>query len=95
MIVAIAQADVEEARVHHLIAAWSDLVTGDKPHGLVECLLMRGDDEWHVTSIWDSEESLAKAHEDEGSHPAFVIFDAADAVPRHTTLELTGRFAVH
>lgn len=95
MIVAHAHATVDEAKVHHLMAAWSDLVTGAKPMGLVECLLLRGNEGWQVTSIWDKHESLQQAIDDEGAHPAFVVFDAAGVAPTHTTLELTGRYHAH
>lgn len=95
MIVAIAHADVEEARVHHLMKAWSDLVVGDKPAGLVECLLLQGDNGWQVTSIWHDTESLERAHSEEGAHPAYTVFEAAGAEPIHTTLQLTGRYHAH
>jgi len=95
VIVAIAHADVEEARVHHLMKAWSDLVVGDKPAGLVECLLLQGENGWQVTSIWNDEASLEQAHGDESAHPAFIVFEAAGAEPTHTTLRLTGRYHAH
>ncbi len=93
MIVAIAEANVEDSESHHLTAAWSNFVVGDKPAGLVDCLFLEGDQGWLVISTWEDEAALIAAESDEGAHPAYVVFDAASTEVTHRSLKLVGRFA--
>ena len=39
VIYAVAEAEVAEADSHHVFGAWSDLVVGEQPHGLIETYL--------------------------------------------------------
>lgn len=95
MIFAIAEAEVAEADSHHVLTAWSDLVVGDRPSGMLECYLLRGDGVWQVASVWTDHESLDRALGDEGNHPAYAIFEAAGVDLRHNSMQVTGRLAVN
>jgi len=90
MIFAVAEAEVAEADSHHLAGAWSNLVVGEQPDGLVESYLLRGDGVWQVISVWDDVGSLDRALGEEGSHPANAVFDAAGVDCRHTSMHVIG-----
>ena len=90
MIFAVAEAEVAEADSHHLISAWSDLVVGERPQGMVACYLLRGEGMWQVASVWEHAESLDRALGEERSHPAYAVFEAAGVDMRHTSMEVTG-----
>ena len=90
MILAVAEAEVDEADSHHLAGAWSDLVVGEQPKGLVESYLLRGEGVWRVVSVWDDADSLDRALGGEGSHPANAVFDAAGIDCRHTSMQVIG-----
>ena len=77
VIFAVAEAEVAEADSHHVFGAWSDLVVGEQPHGLVETYLLRGDGLWQIVSVWHDAESLDRALGDERTHPANAVFDAS------------------
>lgn len=91
MIFAVAEADVPEADSHHVLTAWSNLVVGDRPPGMLECYLLRGDGVWQVASVWHDQESLDQALGDERNHPAFAVFEAAGVDLRHNSMHVTGR----
>mgnify|MGYP001594926388 CR=1 FL=1 len=90
MILAIAEAEVAEADSHHLAGAWSDLVVGEQPDGLLECYLLRGEGVWRVISVWDDADSLDRALGEEDNHPANAVFDAAGIDCRHTSMAVIG-----
>lgn len=93
MIFSFTEASVDEVHESHLIAAWSNLVVGSKPPGLVDCFLMRGEENiWHVAAVWEDAEALEEAHREESAHPAFVLFEAANADPTHTSFSVVGRY---
>lgn len=91
MIFAVAEAEVAEADSHHVLKAWSDLVVGDRPDGMLECYLLQGEGKWQIASVWNDQDSLNRALEDEGDHPAYVVFEAAATDPHHITMHVTGR----
>lgn len=91
MIFAVAEAELAEADSHHVLGAWSDLVVGEQPHGLVESFLLRGDGRWQIISVWHDAESLDRALGEERAHPANAVFDAAGVDCRHTTMDVAGR----
>lgn len=93
MIFAVAEARVPDADSHHLMGAWSDLVVGEQPHGLVESYLLRGEDSWQIISVWDNAESLDRALGEERVHPANAVFDAAGVDCRHTMMNIAGHLA--
>ncbi len=86
----LAHADIEEATKAHLFAAWSNLVTGERPAGLVDCFLLEGDGVVQVAAMWENAEAHEQALADEGSHPAFVVFEAAGADVTHTLMGVVG-----
>ncbi len=90
MIFAVAEAEVAEADSHHVLGAWSDLVVGEQPPGLVETYLLRGDGRWQIVSVWHDADSLDRALDDEGTHPANAVFDAAGIDCRHTAMPVAG-----
>lgn len=90
MIYAVAEAEVAEADSHHVFGAWSDLVVGEQPHGLIETYLLRGDGLWQIVSLWRDAESLDRALGDERTHPANTVFDAAGLDCRHSTMHVAG-----
>ena len=91
MIFAVAEAEVAEADSHRVLTAWSNLVVGEKPPGMLECYLLRGDDMWQIASVWDDDASLNLALGDERTHPAYAVFEAAGVDPRHNSMQVTGR----
>lgn len=93
MIFAVAEADVAEADSHHVLTAWSDLVVGDRPSGMLECYLLRGEGVWQIASVWVDDDSLNRALEDERNHPAYAVFEAVGAGLRHNSMHVTGRLA--
>jgi hypothetical protein len=90
VIFAVAEAEVTEADSHHLGGAWSNLVVGEQPDGLVESYLLSGGGVWQVISVWDDADSLDRALGEEGSHPANAVFDAAGIDCRHTSMHVVG-----
>jgi hypothetical protein len=93
VIFAVAEAQVPDVDSHHLMGAWSDLVVGEQPHGLVESYLLRGEGSWQIVSVWDSAASLDRALGEERSHPAHTVFDAAGVDCRHTMMKVAGHLA--
>jgi hypothetical protein len=90
VIFAVAEAEVAEADSHHLAGAWSNLVVGNQPTGLVESYLLSGDGVWRVISVWDDVDSLNRALGEEGIHPANAVFDAVGIACRHTSMHVVG-----
>jgi len=90
MIFAVAEAEVAEADSHHLAGAWSNLVVGEQPDGLVESYLLSREGVWQVISVWDDVDSLDRALGEEDSHPANAVFDAAGIDCRHTSMHVMG-----
>lgn len=91
MIVSIAHASVDDPDAEYIFGAWSNIVIGARPGGLIDCYLARGDDAVHMVSIWESAEDHHRAIGEEGSHPAFGFFDACGLDPSHTTYDVIGR----
>jgi hypothetical protein len=85
-----AHADVEEASKAHLFAAWSNLVTGESPTGLIDCYLLEGDGVVQVAAVWENVEAHDQALADEGNHPAFVVFEAAGIDVTHSLMTVVG-----
>lgn len=90
MIYAVAEAEVAEADSHNVFGAWSDLVVGEQPPGLVETYLLRGDGRWQIVSVWHDADALDRALGDERTHPANAVFDAAGIDCRHTRMHVAG-----
>ena len=69
MILSIAHAPVEDPDAEYIFGAWSEIAVGDRPEGLVDCYLSRGDDDVYMVSVWESMEAHQNALEDKASHP--------------------------
>lgn len=90
MIMSVAHASVDEGTTANLFGAWSNLKVGNRPEGLVECLLLEGEGNVQVIALWQSREHHDKAIEGEPVHPAFVVFEAAGLDPVHSTWDVVG-----
>lgn len=91
MILSIASAAVDEPNADYIYGAWSDMVVGDQPAGLVECYLTRTDDVLQMVSLWDSAEAHDTALSDRGSHPALGVFAACGVEPEHSVYRVIGQ----
>ncbi len=89
-VVSIAEADVESAEKAHIFAAWSNLVTGERPPGLINCYVLEGDAVIQVVGVWENAEAHDRALGDETNHPAFVVFEAAGVEAAHTVNKVVG-----
>lgn len=94
MIISIARVSIESAGHGHLFAAWSDMVTQDHPPGLVECMLTQAEDRIEVVAVWRDRAAHDAALADEGSHPAYRIFDATGTPAEHEIVDVKGHIVV-
>ena len=94
MILSVARVQIGEAEHSHLFAAWSNMVTMDHPSGLLECWLTQGDDRIEVVALWQDRAAHDAAVAEEGTHPAYRIFDATDTVADYEVLDVKGRIVV-
>lgn len=90
MILSMAHAEVAEALRDNLYGEWSDLVVGDQPDGLVSAYLLADGDYVRVAAVWRSSEAHDRALEEEKTHPAFLVFEAAGLDPQHTVMNVVG-----
>jgi len=90
MILSLAHAPVDAASRDNLFGAWSDLVVGERPDGLVDCYLLEADGVVQVAAIWESAEAHDRAIAEERTHPAFAVFEASGLDPTHTVFEVVG-----
>ncbi len=91
MILSLAHAPVEDASRDNLFGAWSDLVVGDRPNGLIDCYLLEDEGVVQVAAIWESAEAHDRAIGEERTHPAFVVFEASGLDPTHSVFSIVGR----
>ena len=92
VILSLAHAKVDEATATNVYGAWSEIVVGDRPAGLVDCYLSTGDGLVQVAAVWESIEDHDRARDEELNHPAFGLFEACGVDPTHTILRVIGRF---
>lgn len=90
MILSIAQATVDEASKDNLFGAWSDLVVGDRPDGLVDCYLLESDGTVQVAAVWTSLDHHDAALTGDDTHPAALVFAACGVDPSHSVFEVLG-----
>ena len=97
MIVSIAHARTDEAAQANVFGAWSDLVVGNRPEGLVDCYLLKShdDDAVQIVAVWDSIDHHDRAVHDDGTHPAYAVFEAAGLDCTHTVLDVMGNIHRH
>lgn len=91
MILSLAHAPVDDASRDNLFGAWSDLVVGDRPNGLIDCYLLEDEGVVQVAAIWESAEAHDRAIGEERTHPAFVVFEASGLDPTHSVFSIVGR----
>ena len=90
MILSMAHAEVAEADRENLLGEWSDLVVGERPDGLVSAYLVTDGDYLRVAAVWRSLEAHDRALDDEKTHPAFKVFEAAGVDPQHAVMKVVG-----
>lgn len=93
MILSIAHASVSDPAADYIFGAWSDIVVGERPNGLVDCYLSKGDGVIQMVSIWENEEGHDRAINEAGNHPAYGFFEACGIDPTHTVYHVIGRLA--
>lgn len=91
MILSIASAAVDEPDAEYIYSAWSDMVVGDRPDGLLDCYLSKTDDVLQMVSLWDTTESHDRALADRESHPALGVFAACGVEPEHSVFQVIGQ----
>ncbi len=94
MILSMAHAEVPEADHDNMLGEWSDLVVGDRPEGLVAAYLLRDGNILRVAAVWKSAAHHDRALNDEKTHPAFQVFEAAGADPHHEVMSVMGSLHV-
>lgn len=90
MIMSIAYASTDDAVSSNTFGAWSDLVVGDRPEGLIDAYLLQDDDEVRVVAIWASQEHHDRAAQDD-AHPVYDFFEACGLDPSHAVYRVEGR----
>ena len=77
----MAHASVEDPTAEYIFGAWSNIVVGERPDGLIDCYLSQGDGVVYMVSIWTSIEDHDRAMEEAKNHPAFGFFAGAVSIP--------------
>lgn len=90
MILAIASAPVDDPTAEYIYGAWSDIVVGEQPTGLVDCYLSRGEGSLQMVSIWHSVEDHDRAIEKTQNHPAFGFFEACGLDHQQSVYHVVG-----
>jgi hypothetical protein len=91
LILSVANAQVEEAARDNLFGAWSDLLVGERPSGLVDCYLLEADGTVQIVAIWESEEHHEAAVRGGTEHPGLHVFAACGVEPSHEVFKVMGR----
>ena len=93
MIMSIAQASVDDPDAGYIFGAWSNMVVGQRPEGLIDCYLSQGDRVVYMVSVWDDSEAYDRAMGDRENHPDFGFFEACGLEPTNTIYDVIGRIA--
>jgi len=91
LILSIASAQIEDPTADYIYGAWSDIVVGQRPEGLIDCYLTQGDGILQMMSVWNSAEDQERALAETGDHPAFGFFEACGLDPNQTIHHVIGR----
>jgi hypothetical protein len=91
LIFSIAHAQVDEATKDNLFGAWSEMLVGDKPTGLVDCYLLEDDGTIQIAAVWETAEHHQKAVTGDQSHPGLRVFAACGVDPSHSVFRVVGR----
>lgn len=95
MILSIAHADADEATHSNVFGAWSNLVVGKRPDGLVDSYLLKADDAVHVVAVWESLEHHDRAVHQDNAHPAYIVFEASGLDCTHQVMDVIGSIHQH
>jgi hypothetical protein len=95
MILSIAHAEADEAAHANVFGAWSDMVLGDRPNGLIDCFLLKAEGVVQVAAVWESEDHHDRAISEESNHPAYVVFEASGLDTTHNVFEVIGSIHPH
>ena len=91
MIMSIAHADTQDAERENLFGAWSDLVVGTRPEGLINCYMLETDESVQVLALWRSIDDHDRAIEEDATHPAYAVFEASGLDPTHSIHRVAGQ----
>ncbi len=89
----IAHASVDDPDAEYIFGAWSNMVVGERPDGLIECYLSRGDAVVYMISVWADTDSYERARGDRDTHPDYGFFEACGLEPTSTVYDVIGRMA--
>jgi hypothetical protein len=95
MILSIARADVDEATQANVFGAWSNLVVGNRPDGLIDSYLLTVNGQVRVVAVWESREHHDSAIHEDRAHPAYVVFEASGLDCTHEVLDVVGSIHQH
>jgi hypothetical protein len=90
MIMSVAHAPVDVSEQANVFGAWSELIVGDRPTGLVDCYLLETDGAVQIAAVWSSREDHDRAVDDESNHPAYAVFEASGIDPTHSVFTIVG-----
>lgn len=91
MILSIAHAAVDDAAQDNLFGAWSNLIVGDHPDGLVDAYLLEAEGVVQIVSIWQTSEHHDTAVRGEEGHLGLRVFAACGVEPSHDVYSVVGR----
>lgn len=93
-VLTIVAADIDQAQCDALVAAYGELLTGDRPDGLIETrLLGDGQGHWAIHTLWRDREAL-DAMRGSGEPPAApALFRRFGAQPSLTVMDVVSSSA--
>lgn len=89
----IAQASVDDPGADYIFGAWSNIVVGQRPEGLIDCYLSQGDQVVYMVSVWQDSEAYDRAMADRESHPDYGFFEACGLEPTNIIYDVIGHIA--
>lgn len=95
MIYSVARADVDEATQSNVLGAWSDLVVGERPVGLVDSYLLKSEGTIQIVAAWNSLDDHDRAVHEDSTHPGHAVFEAAGLDCTHTVYDVLGSIHQH
>lgn len=87
----IAHASVDDPDAEYIFGAWSNMVVGERPEGLIDCYLSRGDKVVYMVSVWEDDAAYDRAIEDRENNPNYGFFEACGLEPTRTVYDVIGR----
>jgi hypothetical protein len=91
VIISMAHATVDDPEAAYIFGAWSNIVVGERPEGLIDCYLSRGDNILQMISIWNTIADHDRALKETKNHPTFGFFEACGLDPSQTIQQVIGR----